>query len=367
MKAHKVPATYYASWNIPGTKESFYVFYKSHLDKEGISKRYREVDKITQEHSFFMADDFYYLDIAKTPGLIYKLKNEIEEFLKNKTYSIKYQDSYIKDFDNFKDNFENIDSWAIVDTTGTTIANETFKNELNTDLSNKIRTIIEDKYFARELEQKWNTIKAEIENPRNTGDDFCLTHKKDFLEFFVIQYCRLDDIMKEYIEPILDKCKKALSSMGLEESDLNNLEDDGLLAFEPYFYGFLLDAARGDKQRLQKYMDSIEKSYIIDLLKAESGISFITSTTPCVVTKIDGAFKSEMLFPITPQYCIRFVGKVNTNNENGKFFEITKNEVKEINQQIVSNSPNIVISKSKLISSMLPSTLTQVKSSEENS
>ena len=28
MKAHKVPATYYASWKIPGKNHSFYVFYK---------------------------------------------------------------------------------------------------------------------------------------------------------------------------------------------------------------------------------------------------------------------------------------------------------------------------------------------------
>lgn len=366
MKAHKVPATYYASWNIPGTKESFYIFYKSHLDKEGKSKRYREVDKITQEHSFFMADDFYYLEIDKMPGLVYKLKNEIEDFFTNHTYIIKYQDSYIKDFYSFNDNKKNIDSWTIIDTTGTTIANETFKNELNTDLSNKIRTIIEDKFFAREIEPKWNFIKAEIENPRNSGDNFCLAHKKDFLEYFVTQYFRLDDIMKEPIQSILDFFEKIFISMNFEESDINSFKEDGLLSFKSYFYGMLLDAARGDNRLLQECMDSIEDSYIIDLLKAEPGISFITSTTPCVVTKIDEAFKSEMLFPITPQYCIRFVGKVNTNNENGKFFEITKNEVKEINQQIVSNSKDIVISESKLISDMLPSTLPRIESPEEN-
>ena len=31
MKAHKVPATYYASWKIPGKNHSFYVFYKDKL------------------------------------------------------------------------------------------------------------------------------------------------------------------------------------------------------------------------------------------------------------------------------------------------------------------------------------------------
>ena len=38
MKAHKVPATYYASWKIPGKNHSFYVFYKDKLYNEGQSK-----------------------------------------------------------------------------------------------------------------------------------------------------------------------------------------------------------------------------------------------------------------------------------------------------------------------------------------
>ena len=75
MKAHKVPATYYASWKIPGTKHSFYVFYKDKLYSEGQSKSYKDVDKITQEHSFFMEENFYYLDIENMPGLAYKLQN----------------------------------------------------------------------------------------------------------------------------------------------------------------------------------------------------------------------------------------------------------------------------------------------------
>ena len=73
MKAHKVPATYYASWKIPGKNHSFYVFYKDKLYNEGQSKSYKEVDKITQEHSFFMEENFYYLDIKNVPGLTYKI------------------------------------------------------------------------------------------------------------------------------------------------------------------------------------------------------------------------------------------------------------------------------------------------------
>ena len=95
MKAHKVPATYYASWKIPVTKHSFYVFYKDKLYSEGQSKSYKDVDKITQEHSFFMEENFYYLDIENMPGLAYKLQNEIEEFLSNSPYSIKCEDYWI--------------------------------------------------------------------------------------------------------------------------------------------------------------------------------------------------------------------------------------------------------------------------------
>lgn len=38
MKAHKVPATYYSSWNIKDTKHSFYVFYKSHPNEKDVEK-----------------------------------------------------------------------------------------------------------------------------------------------------------------------------------------------------------------------------------------------------------------------------------------------------------------------------------------
>lgn len=362
MKAHKVPAAYYASWNIPGMNHSFYVFYKSGLNIEGQSKSYRKVDKITQEHAFFMEEDFYYLDIKKVPGLAYKLQNEIEEFFTEREYSIKCQDFLdedsspdypiieIKDYSKFMYCREFMDSWMIEDANGNNVIIDTFKNDLDTYLFNKVGTIIEEKYFANELEPKWNTIKAEIETQRNSGDDFCLIHKADFLEFFIIQYLRLDGVITDDIEPVLSKFRDVFSSIGFEESELNGIKEDGLLAPEPYFYGALLDAARGNKKRLQRHVDSIEKNYVIDLLKAESGISFITSTAPCVVMKKVGAFKAEMVFPVTPQYCIRFVGKTIDGNRNGMFFEITSNEVKAINRKIVSESKNIVMSESKIIS-----------------
>lgn len=97
-------------------------------------------------------------------------------------------------------------------------------------------------------------------------------------------------------------------------------------------------------------MDSIKQNYVIDLLKAEEGISFITSTKPCVVMKMEGTFKAEMIFPITPQYCIRFLGKKFAGDRSGKFFKITTSDVKAINQKIISESKDIVMSESKIIS-----------------
>ena len=210
MKAHKVPATYYASWKIPGTKHSFYVFYKDKLYSEGQSKSYKDVDKITQEHSFFMEENFYYLDIENMPGLAYKLQNEIEEFLSNSPYSIKCEDTYaedsapnypvieIKDYSKFMYCRERMDSWIIKDSDGNNVTVDAFKNDLGTYLFGKVGKIIEENYFANELEPKWNVIKSEIEIQRNSGDDFALVHQDDMLEFFIVQYLRLEGVIEEY-------------------------------------------------------------------------------------------------------------------------------------------------------------------------
>ena len=80
MKAHKVSATYYDGWEIPGTKNHFYVFYKSDLGAKGIDVKYRDVKTITPERSFFMEEDFYYIDICRIPSLIYKLEKEINDY-----------------------------------------------------------------------------------------------------------------------------------------------------------------------------------------------------------------------------------------------------------------------------------------------
>ena len=364
MKAHKVPATYFSSWKTPGTKHSFYVFYKSDVNKKGNSKSYKDVDNITQEHAYFMEEDFYYLDIKKVPGLLYKLSDEINDFLQERDYKIECPDFLaedkeaeaeypiieIKNYDDLMRCWRDIDKWMIKDMDGKAIENDMFSRDLHDYLFEKIGIIVEETYFANNLEPKWNNIKKEIEKQRKLGDDFCLSNKADFLEFFVIQYLRVNDFMTDDIEPVVNMFKEVFSSMGFENSELEEMKEDGLLASESFFYGTLLDVARGEKQRLQKYIDSIEQNYVMDLLKAEDGVSFITSTLPCVVMKMIGKFKFEMVFPVSPKYCIRFIGKSSVNNRSGKFFEATSDEVKCINRKIISESKNIVISESENIS-----------------
>lgn len=363
MKAHKVPATYYSSWNIKDTKHSFYVFYKSHPNEKGCRKSYRKVDKLTQEHAYFMAEDFYYLDINKIPGLYYKLKNEVNEFLQESPYKIKCKDVLsedsvldypiidITDYDKFMHCRENMDSWVITDSYGDDILIEEFKSDLSSYIFNKIGKIVEEDYFAKELEPKWNKIKQEIMESRAHKDDFIFINKEDFLEFFVIQYLRLDDVVINEISPVLNKSRELLASLGYDETELDRIEKkDGLLASESFFYGLLLDVARGNKTRIQRHINSIKRSYVLDLLKSSKDVSFITSTSPCVVLEMNGLFKAEMIFPISPQYCIRFISKSSVASRNGKYYEISEEQVKSINQKILSQSRNIVISEAEYIS-----------------
>ena len=79
MKAHKVPATYLSGWEIPTLKDRIYVFYKNQTAQNGIVKRFRDVDRITTEHSYFMEEDFYYIDFS-IDGIEYKLEKEINAF-----------------------------------------------------------------------------------------------------------------------------------------------------------------------------------------------------------------------------------------------------------------------------------------------
>ena len=56
-----------------------------------------------------------------------------------------------------------------------------------------------------------------------------------------------------------------------------------------FLYGTLLDAARGEKQRLQKHIDSIEQNYVMDLLNQGKDV--------ILEIDIQGALQIKKRFP----------------------------------------------------------------------
>lgn len=358
MMAHKVPATYFSAWRIPETKRSFFVFYKDEIQGRGKSKKYKNPNSITAEHLFFMEENFYYLDLEKLPGLIYKLEEEINCFFDSKNYNIKCVDDScekceqdecivdIVDYDKYMKYRTIIDTWDIRNESGVAISTEVFKQELAAFVFQKVGTIIEEEYFAKKLEPKWVEIREEIALKRNAGDNVVLSCLDDFLEFFVLQYIRVDDIIIDDIEPVVHYFSEMFKSIGFMGKDEDST---GLLDPDSYFYTALLDIAKGNIQRLNNKIQIIKTSYIIDILHSPPEVGYITSTSPCVVAEKKGNFKSVMVFPISPDYCIRFLGKSNCNGRNGQFFEQTIDEVKDVNQCVIRMSRNIVISESEYI------------------
>lgn len=359
MKAHKVPATYYDGWEITEFKNNFYIFYKNSVENEGVRVKYRGNRHISQEHSYFMEEDFYYIDIFRTPSLIYKVETEIECFLKNyKNHivcPIEIDGSIIKnkdvlDYESFLYYFDKIDLWEITNLNGNVIPVDCFKEELNIYIFENVGKIIEKNYFAYYLEAKWDSTRKEMINSvGNDGDDYIIPDKNFFLEFFVVQYLRLDSVMKKEITPILNIFKDCFSFMGFEKDELKIIEENGVLSYKPYFYGVLLDAARGNKKVVANYINNINQSYIIDLFCAPTGIQFLTSTSPCVIVQEINGFKAEMYFPISSSFCIRFLSHALAGNRNGKVFKVDEQTVKQVNNKILEETCNIVISQSKRI------------------
>ena len=182
MKAHKVPATYYSGWEISALPDRMYVFYKNDTSKQGICKRFRDVNKITTEHSFFMEENFYYIDFSIN-GIAFKLENEITNFLKDKGFIIKCIDDLSKttpsakilidDYSKFMSYQSKIDSWEITDSNGNFISNSEFKTILNNYIFNNIGTLIEENYFANYLEYMWPEIRSSIKsNIQNLNSKF---------------------------------------------------------------------------------------------------------------------------------------------------------------------------------------------------
>ena len=55
----------------------------------------------------------------------------------------------------------------------------------------------------------------------------------------------------------------------------------------------------------------------------------VTSTSPCVVTKYLGDFKAEILFPVSPKFCLKLTGKTLLNGREGRYFEQSEEVVTE--------------------------------------
>lgn len=299
MKAHKVPATYLSGWEIPTLQDRIYVFYKSQLTQPGIIKRFRYVDRITVEHSYFMEEDFYYIDFS-IDGIEYKLEKEITDFFGLNQYSITCEDDLaetadgeprprvtINSFDMYQKYKENMKGWTIFDTSGAPVHLNDFKTALNDFVFDCVGVIVEENYFANYLEATWNAVRGSIiadTASLNSGDAITISRMNDFLEFYTIQYLRVD---KRYddINPVINIFKNIFSELGFTNAEIANIEKNGLLSPQPYFYGVLLDAARGDKSKVNHTINKLGNDYCIDVLKASNGISFLTSTSPCITTK----------------------------------------------------------------------------------
>ena len=305
-----------------------------------------------------MEEDFYYLNIKRILGLIYKLQCEINEFLIECKYDIKCKDYLraneiqhvpslnINNYNDFMDCRRYMAKWEICDSDGNKVSVSEFQANLDVYLDKKI---IEETYFANYNEPKWNSIKKEIEKSRSDKEQFILNHKKDFLEFFIIQYLRIDSIKENEITDIVEKSRKALVSLGAEEDELQEYKGNGLLDANSYFYGILFDAAKGKKERIYEFMKNIDKSYIFDIYHSSTHIGYVTSTSPCVVTKYLGDFKAEILFPVSPKFCLKLTGKTLLNGREGRYFEQSEEVVKKINRQIINDSKNIVFSDAEYI------------------
>ena len=360
MKAHKVPATYYDGWEVAGLSDRFYVFYTSATSIAGITKRYRDVSKITVEHSFFMDENFYYIDLS-IDGIEFKLVDEINDFFNTQGYHVQCIDDLaeadplplvsICDHNTYMKYKDAFNVWDIKDKNGNMVAPYDFKKRLNEYVFHKVGKVIEENYFANYLELMWNDIKSSIKNDINglqSNDTFSMSRKSDFLEFFIVQYLRVDKRIKNDIIPVLNYFEKVLDEIGASKW----AKADGILSPDVYFLGILLDAARGNKRGIQKQITPIDAGYVIDILEAPNGYSFITSTSPCVFSKIVDGIKEEMLFPLDHQYCARFRSKVSIA-DGGKFIKATVSEAKEINNKILACSEDIVISEHEYITQLI--------------
>ena len=355
MRAHKVPATYYVGWKMSGHDNSFYVYYKNALNVPGISKRFRSVRNITQEHSYFMEEDFYEINVD-IKGMEYKLEAEITEYFDNiNEYEIYAEGEKVDDYRKYMYYLDDKDEWDIKDRNGNTVAYDIFWASLNAYIENKVGDIVEKSYFAEYLEPLWVEIKDAFHTDIDgvsSGSKITMSKRTEFLEFFVMQYMRTEHYVDRDVKPILQTIVGVVEDMLGDEEHKEDVLNNGMFGSDVYFYGFLLDVARGDDRKLRRHMDRIDKGYAIDILQAPTGMAYITSTNPCVIVKLEDGVKKEMYFPIDCNICACFRERQSIN-DTGNYVLQTADEVKVVNNVVVRECDNIVISNEATIAGLL--------------
>lgn len=312
-----------------------------------------------------MEENFYYIDFS-IEGIEYKLEKEINDFFNLNQYTITCEDDLAKVADGgvrptvtinshetYQKYKENMKNWKISDPSGALVPLSNFKDALNSYVFSVVGVIIEESYFADDIENKWNEVRVSIiayTAGLSTGNPISITRKNDFLEFYTLQYLRVDRRYDD-INPVLNVFKNLFSGLGLTNADLADIEKDGLLSPHPYFYGALLDVARGDRSNINQTISMLHNDFDMDVLIASTGKSFLTSTSPCITTKREGAQKTEMIFPLTNKYCIRLRKK--TNGSTDSYYVVSDEELKAINSIIVTDTKDIVFSEQDNISHLI--------------
>lgn len=355
MRAHKVPATYYSGWKTVNQDKYFYVFYKTALQNQGILTKFRKVRNFEPEHLYFMDYDFYEINFSIN-GIEYKLRDEIEDYFSaNNQYRIVSEGELVDCYDKYMYHKDVKDSWTITNQAGTSVLLSQFEDEINTYILGKVGDKIETEYFAHYLEPLWREIKDAIRNDivgLNSMDDVTLSRRTDFLEFFTIQYLRTEDYLATEVQPTLDLFKGIFVDLFEGDEHKEQVLADGMFYSDVYFYGRLLDIARGDKRSLHNIMQKMDRGYVIDVLKADVGGYYLTSSNPCVITKYINRVKEEVIFPVDKEICVR-LRAIKTPNDSGKYIVQDIAAVKQINNQIINASNNIVMSHLDNISNLI--------------
>ncbi len=355
MKAHKVPAVYYAGWKSQGYKNSFYVYYTNALGEAGLIKPFKRVDKITQEHSYFMEEDFYEINLD-IKGMEYKLETEITEFFDNyNQFHIEAEGDIVDSYKKYMYYLDALDEWIIKDKSGNVVTYNIFFDSLNLFVNRKVGDIVEKTYFAEYLEPLWVEIKSALYtdiNGKVSGENILISKKAEFLEFFIIQYMRTKHYVSREITPTLQIIIDVFDSLFEGDEDKERVLSNGMFNSDVYFFGFLLDVAKGDRKKLNNYMNKVNRGYAVDILHAPTGMYYITSTSPCVIAKIEDGIKKEWYFPIDANLCAYFRERKSAVDD-GNYIVQTPDEVRRVNNVIANNSSDIVISNNPSLSGLL--------------